>query len=70
MGSIGQLLLDSLMSELRYLASRIIFCDSPLARRITGLKKMFPFGCYSLSTGDMISYCPKLSSNQLTLSCR
>ena len=38
----GQLNLDSSMSELRYLASRTICSDSPLARIITGLIKMFP----------------------------
>ena len=35
MGSIGQLHLDSSISELRYLASRTTFSDSPLARMIT-----------------------------------
>ena len=33
----GQLHFDSSISELRYLASRTIFNDSPLARMITGL---------------------------------
>ena len=68
MGSIGKLQLDSPMSELRYLASRTIFGDSPLTRMITGLIKLFPFGCSSLFAGDMISYCSKMSSNLLTLS--
>ena len=58
------------MSELRYLASRTIFSDSLLARIVTGLIKVFPFGCSSLFTGDMISYCSGMSSNLLTLSCK
>ena len=53
-GSIGHLHLVSSMSELRYLASRAIFSDSPLARIKTGLIKVFPFGCSSLFTGDKI----------------
>ena len=70
MGSMGQLHFDSSISELRYLASRTIFSDSTLARMITGLIKMFPLGCSSLSTGDMISYNSKMSSNLLTLSSK
>ena len=58
------------MSELRYLASKTIYRDSPLARMITGLIKVFPFGCSSLFTGDMISDCSKMSSILLTLSCK
>ena len=69
-GSIGQLHLDSSISELRYLASRIIFSDSPFARMITGLINVLPFGCSSLLTGDIISYCSKMISNLLTLSCK
>ena len=57
----GQLRLDSSISELRYLASRTIFSDSPLAKMITGLIKMLPFGCSSLFTGDINSYCSKMS---------
>ena len=37
----GQLHLDSSISELRYLASATIFNDSPLARLITGLMNVF-----------------------------
>ena len=70
MSSIGKLQLDSTMSELRYLASRTIFSDSTLARMVTGLIEVFPFGCSSLFTGDMISYCSKKSSNLLTLSSK
>ena len=44
-GSIGQLHFDSSISELRYLASKTIFSDSPFARMITGLIKVLPFGC-------------------------
>ena len=44
------------MSELRYLASRTIFSDSPSVRIITWLIKVFPLGCSSLFTGDMISF--------------
>ena len=69
-GSIGQLHLDSSISELRYLASRTIFSDSPFARMITGLINLLPFGCSSLLTGDIISYCSQLFSNLLTLSCK
>ena len=36
----GQLHLDSSISELRYLASKIILSDSPLARLITGFMKV------------------------------
>ena len=72
MGSIGQLHLDSSISDLRYLASRTIFSDSPLARMITGLIKVLPFGCSSLITGDIISYCSNNSSSLFlfTLSCK
>ena len=59
-GSLGQLHLDSLKSELRYLASRTVFSDSPLARIKTGLIKAFPFGCSSLFTGDMIWHCSRM----------
>ena len=72
-GSIGQLPLDSSISELRYLASRTIFNDSPLAilaRIKTGLIRVFPFGFFSLFTGDIISYCSRMSSSLLTLSCK
>ena len=58
------------MGELRYLASRTVFSDSLLAKIITGLIKVFPFGCSSLFTGDMVSYCSRKSSNLLTLSCK
>ena len=54
------------MSELRYLASRTFFSDSPLARIIAGLIKVIHFGCSFLSTGDMISYCSRMLSNLLT----
>ena len=70
MGSIGQLHFDSSISELRYLASKTIFSDSPFARMITGLMKVLPFGCSSLFTGEIISYCSKMSSNLFTLSCK
>ena len=58
------------MSELRYLASRTNFSDSPLARIVPGLIKVFPFDCSSLFTGDIISYCSRMSCNLLTLSCK
>ena len=70
MGSIGQLHFDSSISELRYLASKTIFNDSPFAGMITRLMKVLPFGCSSLFTGDIISYCSEISSNLFTLSCR
>ena len=70
MGPIGQLHSDSSISELRYLASRTIFSDSHLARMITGLNKVFLFGCFSLVTQELISYCSKMSNNLFTLSCR
>ena len=66
----GQLHLVSSISELRYLASRTIFSDSPLARMITGLINVLPFGCSSLFTGDIISYCSKMSSSLFVLSCK
>ena len=58
-GSMGQLHFDSSISELRYLASKTIFSDSPLTRNITGLMQVLPFGCSSLFTGDIVSYCSK-----------
>ena len=70
MSSMGQLHFDSSISDLRYLASRTIFSDSTLARMVTGSIEVFPFGCSSLFTGDMISYCSKKSSNLLTLSSK
>ena len=70
MGSIGQLHFDSSISELRYLASRTNLSDSPFARMITGLIKVLPFGCSSLFTGDIVSYCSKISSNRFKLSCK
>ena len=69
-GSIGQLLFDSSISELRYLASKTIFSDSPFARMKRGLLNVLLFGCSSLFTGDIISYCSKIFSNLLTLSCK
>ena len=68
MGSIGQLHFDSSISELRYQASKTIFSDSPFSRMITGLMKVLPFGCSSLFTGDIISFCSKISI--IYLSCR
>ena len=66
----GQLHFDSSISELRYLASKTIFSDSPFARMITGLIKVIPFGWSSLLTGDIILYCSNISSNLFTLSCK
>ena len=51
---------------MRYLAPRTIFNDYLLARIITGLIKVFPFGCSSLFTGDIIWYCSRMSSSLLT----
>ena len=65
-----QLHFDSSISDLSYLASKTIFSDSPFARIMTGLMKVLPFGCFSLFTGDMISYCSKILSNRFTLSCK
>ena len=65
----GQLHLDSSISELRYLASKIILSDSPLVSMITGLMKVF-FGCFSLVTGEIISYCSRMSSSLFILSFR
>ena len=70
MGSRGQLHFESSISELRYLPSRPIFSDSPLARMITELIKVLPFGCSSLFTADIISYRSKMSSHWFTLSCK
>ena len=66
----GQLHFDSSISELRYLASKTIFNDSPFASIITGLINVLPFGCSSLFTGEIILYCSKISSNLFTLSCK
>ena len=56
--------LDSSRSELMYLASKTICNDSLLAKIITVFMNAFSFGCSSLFTGEMISFC----SNILTLS--
>ena len=40
-GSMGQLHFDSSFSELRYLASKTFFSESPFARMITGLMKYY-----------------------------
>ena len=69
-GSIGQFHLDSSISELRYLASRTIFDDSPFAKMIKGLTNVLIFCCFSLFTGEMVSYFSKISSNRLPLSCK
>ena len=45
-GSMGQFNLDSSISELRYLASRTIFNDSPFAKMITGFMNVLPFGWF------------------------
>ena len=45
--SIGQLYLDSSMSELRYLASRTIFNGSPFANTTSGFINVLLFGCSS-----------------------
>ena len=66
----GQCHLDSSISELRCLASRTIFNDSPLARMVMGFMIVFLFGCSSLLTGELILYCSKISSNLLILSCK
>ena len=66
----GQLPLVSSISELRYLASRTIFSDSSLAKMISKLIKVLPFGCFSLFTGDITSYCSKMKSSLFTLSCK
>ena len=66
----GQLHLVSSISGLRYLVSRTNFSDSLLARMITGFIKLLLYGCSFLFTGDIISFCSKLSSNLFTLSCR
>ena len=66
----GRIHLVLSISELKYLASRMIFSDSLLAKMITGLIKVLPSGCSSLFTGDIISYCSKMSSSLLTLSCK
>ena len=69
-GSIGQLHLDSSISELRYLASKTnCFNDFPFANMITGLTNMLLFGCISLFPAKMISFCSNTSSNWFTLSC-
>ena len=66
----GQLHLDSSISELRSFASKTIFKDSLFAKMITGFMNVLPFSCSSLFTGEMISYYSSISSNRLTLSCR
>ena len=41
-----------MMSELRYLASRTIFNDSPIAKIITGFMNVFLFGCSTVFNGE------------------
>ena len=53
--SIGQLPFDSSIIEFRFRATKTILSASPLARIITGLINLFPFGCSSLLTGKKIS---------------
>ena len=61
---------DIKLRKLRSLAYRTNFGGSPLARILTGLIKVLPFGCSFSFTGDIISYCSRMSSNLLTLSCK
>ena len=42
------------MSELRYLASRTNFNDSPFARMITVFMNVLTYGYFSLFTGETI----------------
>ena len=44
------------MSDLRYLASSTIFNDSSLAKIRTAFMNVFPFGCSSLITWEIVSY--------------
>ena len=69
-GSSGNLLFDSSIGDLRYHTSRTIFNVSPLARIIKGLIKVFPFGCCSLFTGEIILFCSRMSRSLFTLSCK
>ena len=69
-GSIGQLHLEKSLNELRYLASKTIFDDSPLAKMITGFMNVLPFGWSFLIIGEIISYCSRLSCNLFNLSCK
>ena len=45
------------MSEFKYVASRTNFYDSVFAKMMTGFMNVLPFGCSSLFTGELISYC-------------
>ena len=66
-----ELHLVSSKRELRYLASKKIFNDFLLAEIIMGFNGIvFPFGCSSLLTGEIVSYCSTMSINLLTLSCK
>ena len=58
------------MNEFKYIASRTIFNDSFFAMMITGFINVLTFGCSSLFTGEMVSYCTSISSNRLILSCK
>ena len=64
------MILDSAMSELRYFASRTFLNNFLVAKIILGFINVLPFGCSSLYTEKMISYCSSMSSSLLTLSCK
>ena len=64
----GQLHLDPSVGELRYLASRTIFSDSPFVRMITGSIKVLSFGFFLLVI-YLNPHFSKISNNLFTLSC-
>ena len=66
----GQLHLNSSISELRYLTSKTIFSYSALAGRVTRFMKVFLFRCTSSITDEITSYCSRMSSNLFNLSCK
>ena len=69
MDSMGHLHFDSSARDFRYRASKFLLRDSPFARKLTGLIKVFPLGCYFLLKVEKISDCSRVSITTFTLSC-
>ena len=69
MGSMGQLQFDSSSREFYHCASETVFSDSPLARIVIGfMSESFSVGFMFFFTGDIFSYCSRMSRSLFTLS--
>ena len=67
-GSMGQFHFDLLIRKFKYRASNTILFGSPIARKITGFKNVFPLSCCSLLTADIILHCSRMIKSLFTLS--